>query len=149
MAQPKSPKPKQPDKDTLPTESGFEKRLADMYKKVLHTPCGASAAIAKRLSYSMTDRRCFYTVHLQQPASDQGFVQARLIGETLIQSLAPCRTPGPQKAVFPFPEFQRRQCERQSARSGPTVPLSAAHQPTGAPERKRLVALARPSSRKR
>ncbi|HZR02460.1 MAG TPA: hypothetical protein VFA81_04715 [Burkholderiales bacterium] len=38
MAQPsKPPKPKQP-QDKVPTEPGFEKRLGEMYKKVLHTP---------------------------------------------------------------------------------------------------------------
>ena len=35
MAQPKQAKQPQ---DKVPTESGFEKRLGDMYKKVLHTP---------------------------------------------------------------------------------------------------------------
>jgi hypothetical protein len=37
MAQPK-PNTPPPHRDKVPTEPGFEKRLADMYKKVLHTP---------------------------------------------------------------------------------------------------------------
>jgi hypothetical protein len=39
MAQPsKPPKPKEPHQDKVPAEPGFQRRLADMYKKVLHTP---------------------------------------------------------------------------------------------------------------
>jgi hypothetical protein len=37
MAQPKAQKPKQPE-SKVPTDPGFEKRLGEMYKKVLHTP---------------------------------------------------------------------------------------------------------------
>jgi hypothetical protein len=37
MAQPKPQKLKQP-QNKVPTEPGFEGRLSDMYKKVLHTP---------------------------------------------------------------------------------------------------------------
>jgi hypothetical protein len=35
MAQPKPPKKPE---DKIEVESGFEKRLGEMYKKVLHTP---------------------------------------------------------------------------------------------------------------
>jgi hypothetical protein len=39
MAQPKSSKPtRQQPQNKVPIEPGFEKRLADLYKKVLHTP---------------------------------------------------------------------------------------------------------------
>ena len=37
MAEPKAQKP-QPPQDKVPIEPGFDKRLADMYKKILHTP---------------------------------------------------------------------------------------------------------------
>jgi hypothetical protein len=37
MAQPKPPTPSKPEAK-VPTEPGFEKRLGDMYKKVLHPP---------------------------------------------------------------------------------------------------------------
>jgi hypothetical protein len=38
MAPSKRPKPNQPHQGKVPTEPGFEKRLGEMYKKVLHTP---------------------------------------------------------------------------------------------------------------
>ena len=39
MAQPsKPPKLKQQPSDKVPAEPGFQKRLVDMYRKVLHTP---------------------------------------------------------------------------------------------------------------
>lgn len=37
MVQPKPPKPK-PSQNKVMTEPGFQKRLGEMYKKVLHTP---------------------------------------------------------------------------------------------------------------